>query len=151
MKSCPVIWTQFQCSDMGICLTFSPQEGAALKMKMLFLLCCRNQETGKTQENALSKLRVVIITVEFSSCAAGVGYKGGRHNFNLPLLWKTDVAKMNSECRTNATDLHLPGIVWSSPKAVGVTGFVSFIFCQFIIVMWIWGRKEVAVVLFAFL
>lgn len=104
-------------------------------MKMLFVLCSRN--TGHTQKNALSKLRVVIITVQFSSCAAG--YEGRRPSFNLSLVWKTDVAKMNSECGTNTTDLHLPGIVWNSPKAVGVTGFVSFIFCQFITLMWVLG------------
>lgn len=53
---------------------------------MLLLLCSGNQDTGQSQKNALSKLKVVIITVEFSSCAAGVGYKGTRHNFNLSLI-----------------------------------------------------------------
>lgn len=53
-------------------------------MKVLFLLCSRNAR--ETQKNALSELRVVIITVEFSSCAADVAYKGRRHNFNLSLV-----------------------------------------------------------------
>lgn len=44
-------------------------------MEMLFVLCSRDQDTRQTQRNALSKLRV-IIAAEFSSWAAGVGYKG---------------------------------------------------------------------------
>lgn len=55
-------------------------------MKMLFLLCSSDRDTGQTQKNALSKLRIVIITAEFSSCAAGVGYEERRYNFNLSLV-----------------------------------------------------------------
>lgn len=54
-----------------------------MKKKILFLIHSSNQQTGQTQKDALSKVKVVIITVEFSLCAVDIGYKGSRNNVNL--------------------------------------------------------------------
>lgn len=54
-----------------------------MRKKILLLICFGNQDIGKTKEHAVSKIKVAIITVEFSPCAVNIGFKRSRNNFNI--------------------------------------------------------------------
>lgn len=57
-----------------------------MRKKIPFLICFGNQDIGKTKEHAVSKIKVAIITVEFSPCAVNIGFKRSRNNFNISLV-----------------------------------------------------------------